>query len=45
MPPQPVLCLKASADMFVKAFHDTYGMPMNITRCSNNYGPYQFPES
>ena len=30
--------------MFVKAFHDTYGMPMNITRCSNNYGPYQFPE-
>ena len=35
---------KASADHFVKAFHDTYGMPINITRCSNNYGPYQFPE-
>ena len=30
--------------MFVMAFHDTYGMPINITRCSNNYGPYQFPE-
>ena len=30
--------------MFVMAFHDTYGMPVNITRCSNNYGPYQFPE-
>ena len=38
------MCIRdrASADMFVKAFHDTYGMPMNITRCSNNYGPYQF---
>ena len=35
---------KASADHFVMAFHDTYGMPINITRCSNNYGPYQFPE-
>mgnify|MGYP002230452848 CR=1 FL=1 len=44
VPPQPVSASKASADMFVKAFHDTYGMPMNITRCSNNYGPYQFPE-
>ena len=30
--------------MFVKAYGDTYGMPINITRCSNNYGPYQFPE-
>ena len=30
--------------IFVMAFHDTYGMPVNITRCSNNYGPYQFPE-
>lgn len=35
---------KASADHFVMAFYDTYGMPINITRCSNNYGPYQFPE-
>ena len=42
--PTARICLQASADMFVKAFHDTYGMPMNITRCSNNYGPYQFPE-
>ena len=39
-----ILPSKASADMFVMAFHDTYGMPVNITRCSNNYGPYQFPE-
>ena len=43
-PHSPYSASKASADMFVKAFHDTYGMPMNITRCSNNYGPYQFPE-
>ncbi len=44
VPAQPVfLPSKASADMFVMAFHDTYGMPVNITRCSNNYGPYQFP--
>ena len=40
-PHSPYSASKASADMFVKAFHDTYGMPMNITRCSNNYGPYQ----
>ena len=40
----PYSSSKASADMFVMAFHDTYGMPVNITRCSNNYGPYQFPE-
>lgn len=43
-PHSPYSASKASADMFVKAFHDTYGMPMNITRCSNNYGPYHFPE-
>ena len=35
---------KASAEHFVKAFRDTYGMPVNITRCSNNYGQFQFPE-
>ncbi|MEG2259699.1 MAG: GDP-mannose 4,6-dehydratase, partial [Oscillospiraceae bacterium] len=35
---------KTSADLFVMAYHDTYGMPVNITRCSNNYGPFQFPE-
>ena len=43
-PHSPYSSSKASADMFVMAFHDTYGMPVNITRCSNNYGPYQFPE-
>ena len=43
-PHSPYSSSKASADMFVKAFYDTYGMPINITRCSNNYGPYQFPE-
>ena len=43
-PHSPYSASKASADMFVKAFHDTYGMPINITRCSNNYGPYHFPE-
>lgn len=43
-PHSPYSSSKASADLFVKAFHDTYGMPINITRCSNNYGPYQFPE-
>mgnify|MGYP005805610647 FL=1 len=35
---------KASADLFVRAYHETFGLPVNITRCSNNYGPYQFPE-
>lgn len=35
---------KASADLMVRAYHRTYGLPVNITRCSNNYGPYQFPE-
>ncbi len=43
-PHSPYSASKASADFFVKAFHDTYGMPVNITRCSNNYGPFQFPE-
>lgn len=43
-PHSPYSSSKASADHFVMAFHDTYGMPINITRCSNNYGPYQFPE-
>ncbi|NCB33818.1 MAG: dTDP-glucose 4,6-dehydratase [Erysipelotrichia bacterium] len=43
-PHSPYSASKTSADNFVKAFHDTYGMPINITRCSNNYGPYQFPE-
>ncbi|MCI1666012.1 MAG: dTDP-glucose 4,6-dehydratase [Atopobiaceae bacterium] len=43
-PHSPYSASKASADMFVKAYGDTYGFPVNITRCSNNYGPYQFPE-
>lgn len=43
-PHSPYSSSKASADMFVKAYYDTYRMPINITRCSNNYGPYQFPE-
>lgn len=43
-PHSPYSASKASADLFVKAYYDTYKMPINITRCSNNYGPYQFPE-
>ena len=43
-PHSPYSASKASADLIVKAYHDTYNMPINITRCSNNYGPYQFPE-
>ena len=43
-PHSPYSSSKASADFFVKAFGDTYKFPINITRCSNNYGPYQFPE-
>lgn len=43
-PHSPYSSSKASADHFVMAFYDTYGMPINVTRCSNNYGPYQFPE-
>ena len=41
---QPYSASKASADLFVRAYHETFGLPVNITRCSNNYGPYQFPE-
>lgn len=43
-PHSPYSASKASSDFFVQAFGDTYKMPINITRCSNNYGPYQFPE-
>jgi len=43
-PRSPYSASKASADLIVMAYHETYGMPVNITRCSNNYGPYQFPE-
>ena len=43
-PRSPYSASKASADMLVKSYYDTYKMPINITRCSNNYGPYQFPE-
>ena len=43
-PNSPYSASKASADLLVKAFHHTYGVPALITRCSNNYGPYQFPE-
>jgi dTDP-glucose 4,6-dehydratase len=43
-PRSPYSASKASADMLVKSYFDTYKMPINITRCSNNYGPYQFPE-
>ena len=43
-PHSPYSSSKASADFFVKAFGDTYKFPVNITRCSNNYGPFQFPE-
>lgn len=44
MPNSPYSASKASADMIVRAYDETFGMPVNITRCSNNYGPYQFPE-
>lgn len=43
-PHSPYSACKASADLMVKSYYDTYKMPINITRCSNNYGPYQFPE-
>lgn len=43
-PNSPYSASKASADMMVRAYYETYGMPVSITRCSNNYGPYQFPE-
>ena len=44
MPHSPYSASKAGSDHFVRAFHDTYGMPTIVTNCSNNYGPYQFPE-
>ena len=43
-PNSPYSASKASADMLVRAYHETYGLPTLITRCSNNYGPYQYPE-
>ena len=43
-PRNPYSASKASSDHLVKAWHNTYGLPVNITNCSNNYGPYQFPE-
>jgi len=43
-PHSPYSSSKAGADLVIKAYYDTFGMPVNITRCSNNYGPYQFPE-
>lgn len=43
-PNSPYSASKAGADMLVRAYHETYGLSVNITRCSNNYGPYHFPE-
>jgi len=43
-PNSPYSVSKASADLLVRAYYKTFGLPINITRCSNNYGPYQFPE-
>ena len=43
-PHSPYSASKAASDHFVRAYHDTYGMPTLVTNCSNNYGPYQFPE-
>ena len=43
-PHSPYSASKASSDHFVRAFHDTYGLPILVTNCSNNYGPYQYPE-
>lgn len=44
VPNSPYSASKASADLVVRAYHETFNFPINITRCSNNYGPYQFPE-
>lgn len=44
MPNSPYSASKACADLIVRTYNETFGMPVNITRCSNNYGPYQFPE-
>ena len=43
-PHSPYSAAKASSDHFVRAYHDTYGLPTIVTNCSNNYGPFQFPE-
>jgi dTDP-glucose 4,6-dehydratase len=43
-PNSPYAASKASSDMFVRAYHETFGLPTLITNCSNNYGPYQYPE-
>lgn len=43
-PNSPYSSSKAGADLLVRAYHETFGLHVNITRCSNNYGPYQFPE-
>ncbi len=43
-PHSPYSASKAASDHFVRSFHDTYGLPINISNCSNNYGPFQFPE-
>lgn len=43
-PNSPYSASKAGSDLLVRAYHETFGLPINITRCSNNYGPYQFPE-
>ncbi|MBS4174149.1 dTDP-glucose 4,6-dehydratase [Bacillus sp. FJAT-49736] len=44
LPNSPYSASKASSDLLVRSYYETYGLPVNITRCSNNYGPYQFPE-
>ena len=44
LPRSPYSAAKTGADLITQAYHETYGMPVNITRCSNNYGPYHFPE-
>ncbi|MGY5346033.1 dTDP-glucose 4,6-dehydratase [Paenibacillus glucanolyticus] len=43
-PNSPYSASKAGGDLLIRAYHETFGLPVNITRCSNNYGPYQFPE-
>lgn len=43
-PNSPYSASKAGSDLLARAYHETFGLPINITRCSNNYGPYQFPE-
>ncbi|MCQ5078276.1 GDP-mannose 4,6-dehydratase, partial [Alistipes putredinis] len=44
-PHSPYSAAKASSDHYVRAYHDTYGLPTIVTTCSNNYGPYEFPET